>query len=149
MTNEVDPPEAAGFRWRMVDRLMELEYVPDGWEETLRVVPRQVFAPDLVWHPTSAGYLPLCRSDDPASWLGMVHRDDDRIVAQVDDGAPDGLGREASCTVLDMSEVTWLLGLITVTPGMRVCRRRRPRLPDRGARPQTRCRRGVRGGLQV
>ena len=118
---DIDPPAAVGLRRRMVARLLDLGYVPAGWEQVLEAVPRQVFVPDLVWHPTSHGYLPLCRSDDPASWLALAYRDEDRIVAQVDDGTPNGIGQYPTCTVLGMSDITWLLGLITIAPGMRVC----------------------------
>jgi len=118
---EIDPAGAVGLRRLMVRRLLDLDYVPAGWEEPLEAVPRHVFVPDLLWHPIPTGYLPLCRGDDPAAWLGLAYRDDERIVAQVDDGAPDGIGRHPTCTVLAMSEVTWLLSLVTLTPGMRVC----------------------------
>jgi len=116
----IEPPGAVGMRLAMVERLLDQGYVPAGWTEALETVPRHVFVPDLVWHPTSKGYLPLCRGDDPASWLGLAYRDDDQIVAQVDDGTPDGFGRYPTCTVMDMSDLTWLLGLVPITPGMRV-----------------------------
>jgi len=121
VVTEIDPAGAVVLRRRMVQRLLDLGFVPAGWEEALEAVPRHAFVPDLVWHPIPRGYLPLCRGDDPAAWLGLAYRDDERIVAQVDDGTPEGIGRHPSCTVLSMSEVTWLLSLVTAAPGARVC----------------------------
>lgn len=119
--SEIDPPAAVGFRRRMVGQLQGLGYLPAGWAAALEAVPRHVFAPDVVWNPTSRGYLPLCRGDDPASWLELAYRLDERIVAQVDDGKPDGIGRHPTCTVPDPSNLIWLLGLTPITAGMRVC----------------------------
>lgn len=109
------------LREQLVQRLLDRDYLAEQWTEAVATVPRQLFVPDVIWLPTAQNYLPMCRGDDPQSWLELVHGEDERIVAQVDDGAPGGQGQHATCTVLAVSEVTWLLSLITATPGMRVC----------------------------
>jgi protein-L-isoaspartate O-methyltransferase len=113
--------EAAAFRDRMVGRLLDRDHVPDGWERELAAVPRHVFAPEVVWLPTARGWLPWRGADDPRAWLELVHSDDERLVAQVDDGTPDGAGRYPTSTVLAPSEVLWLLGSAGARPGGRSC----------------------------
>ena len=121
MMTGIDPDEAAKFRRQMVERLVDLDYVPVGWADALEAVPRHLFVPDTVWHPVPGGYVPYHRDDDPTSWLTLAYRHDDHIVAQVDNGAPSGMGRYATCTVMDPTDITFLLGLVPITPGMRVC----------------------------
>jgi protein-L-isoaspartate O-methyltransferase len=118
--NGHEPAAAAGLRRRMVRGLARGGVLPPAWGAVLEVVPRHVFVPDTVWHPTVSGYLPLCRGDDPFAWLGLAHRDD-RLVVQVDDGAPVGVGRQATCSVLAPSEVALVLSTVDAQPGMRVC----------------------------
>jgi len=110
---------AEELRRRMVNRL-------DGdgglgpWREALLSVPRHEFVPEVIWHETSSGFVPLRRTDDPDAWLGLAYADR-ALVVQVDDGRLDGIGRCASSTMLSPYDLSIVLSAIDAEPGMRVC----------------------------
>lgn len=110
---------ARRLRVRMVDRLERV--CAGAWREALLAVPRHAFVPDVIWHGTSKGYLPLCRTDDVDAWLGLAYADLP-LVVQVDGGAPAGpLGRCATSTLLSPYDVLAALSTVDIQPGMRVC----------------------------
>jgi protein-L-isoaspartate(D-aspartate) O-methyltransferase len=63
------------------------------WEEALRAVPRDLFAPSTAWCTSNHVSAPKGRfslDDDPAAWWAAVYADTS-IVLQTDDGAGDPL----------------------------------------------------------
>jgi protein-L-isoaspartate O-methyltransferase len=112
---------AEGMRARMVRRLELHGELPAGWQDALWSVPRHAFVPEVVWHGTPRGFVPLCRDADVEAWLGLAYADR-AIVVQVDDGRPRGaLGRYASSTMPCLYDLGTVLSTVDAEPGMRVC----------------------------
>ncbi|MFI1379444.1 protein-L-isoaspartate O-methyltransferase [Embleya sp. NPDC020886] len=93
---------------------------PVAWvREAMLAVPREAFAPDLVWSADagSGRYAPVDRQTDPTGWAAVVRRAGP-VVTQVDDGA--GVGVLASSSLSDYRAVASFLTELDVRPGDRV-----------------------------
>lgn len=92
MTQDEISPEAGPDG--LASGLIASGVLADEWASALRVAPRHLFVPDVIWPGSGNGVRHggrLVRQDDPDAWWASVHSDVP-ITTQWDDGTYDGSG---------------------------------------------------------
>lgn len=115
--------EFAPLRRRLTESLARQGRFREDWSRSIfERVPRERFAPEIVWEWSDARWRPVTRAADEQRWGELVYHPDDALVTQVDDGrcASDGSGLVPSSSISSAGAVMDMLASLDPRPGDRV-----------------------------